>query len=210
MSPQTSKSTKISTETSLKGGKKGFKKERSTFLILCEGKTEKDYFAGMRSRRGPQIDVDVPKGDHLAKVREAVDRASNDYDTVWCVLDTELDGRLTAEMTREAEKSSRVRLGLSTPCFELWLILHHADWARPFQSADAAKKELKKIKPSWSEKNTRFSDFSAGVDAACDRAKKLNPDGGNSLKNPSTSVWELVTGIRESGPSAAKSKILDT
>ncbi|WP_433366211.1 RloB family protein [Streptosporangium sp. CA-115845] len=197
MSPQTSKSTKISTETNLKGGKKGTKEERSTFLILCEGKTEKDYFTGMRSRRGPQIDVDVPKGDHLAKVREAVDRVSSDYDAVWCILDTELDGELTAEMTREAGKSGRVRLGLSTPCFELWLILHHADCARPFQSADAAKKKLKKIVPSWSEKNTRFSDFSAGVGAACDRAQKLSPDGRNPLKNPSTNVWELVSGIRE-------------
>ncbi|WP_307567149.1 RloB family protein [Streptosporangium lutulentum] len=195
MSPRTPRSTKISTETRLGRSRNGTREERSTFLVLCEGKTEKDYFAGMRSRRGPQIEVDVPKGDHLAKVREAVDRVSSDYDAVWCILDTELDEELTAEMTREAGQSS-VKLGLSTPCFELWLILHHVDCTRPFQSADAAKKKLKKIIPSWSEKNTRFADFADGVDTACDRARRLDPDGKEQLKNPSSNVWQLMAALQ--------------
>ncbi|WP_405143437.1 RloB family protein [Sphaerisporangium sp. NBC_01403] len=164
-------------------------------MILCEGKTEKDYFAGMRSRRGPQIDVDEPKGDHLAVVHEAVSRVSDEYDAVWCVLDTELDETLTAEMMREAKRGP-VDLGLSTPCFEFWLILHHVDCARPFQKADDAKKRLKELVPSWSESNTKFSDFADGTDVACRRARKLDPDAGDPLKNPSTSVWRLVESLQ--------------
>ncbi|GAA4227391.1 hypothetical protein FHR32_001489 [Streptosporangium album] len=193
MSPQTKKPTRVNTETSLTWRGYGTKEERSSFLIVCEGPTEKGYFSGMRSRRGPQIEVDIAKGDHLAAIRYAVSRVSDEYDAVWCVQDTELDSTLTAAMRSEARKGNgKVNLALSTPCFELWLILHRTDYARPFQSADAAKKKLKKIFPSWSERNTRFSDFVDGVDAACDRARRLDPDGKEQLKNPSSNVWQLM------------------
>lgn len=186
---------KVSTETRLRRNGRAAKEERSSYLVLCEGKTEKGYFSGMRSRRGPQIDVDVPKGDHLSAVREAVRRVSAEYDAVWCVLDTELDEALTAAMLREARRGS-IELGLSTPCFEFWLILHHADCAKPFQSADDAKRKLKAILPSWSESDTRFSDFASGIEEACHRARKLGPDDGDLLRNPSTNVWELVESLR--------------
>ncbi|MEV1247067.1 hypothetical protein [Nonomuraea sp. NPDC049750] len=39
---------------------------------------------------------------------------------------------------------------MSTPCFEVWLIMHHVDCTRPFQSAEEAKKKLKSLIPSWS------------------------------------------------------------
>ncbi|MFC4592317.1 RloB family protein [Sphaerisporangium corydalis] len=186
---------KVGPETNLARNKGGTREERRSFLILCEGKTEKDYFVGMRSRRGPQLDVDIPKGDHLAKVREAVSRASDEYDGVWCVVDTELNESLTCDLVKEA-KNGPIELGLSTPSFELWLILHHADCARPFQSADDAKRRLKEVLPTWSEGNTRFADFSGRVDAACRRARKLDPDGRDPLRNPSTGVWRLVESLR--------------
>jgi hypothetical protein len=105
MSPRAKKPAKVSHETHLKWKGHGEKEERSSFLILCEGKTEEGYFSGMRSRRGPQIDVDVPKGDHVSAVREAVSRVSDD--AVWCVLDTELNATLTTAMRREARKGRR-------------------------------------------------------------------------------------------------------
>ncbi|MFF5212336.1 RloB family protein [Streptosporangium sp. NPDC000396] len=196
MSPRAYKSARISTETRLGRNSRGAREERSSFLILCEGKTEKNYFSGMRSRRGPQIDVDAPKGDHISVVREAISRVSSEYDAVWCVLDTELDETLTEAMQREARRGP-VDLGLSTPCFEFWLILHHTDCARPFLSAEEAKRKLREVVPSWSESNTRFSDFADGVDAACRRAQKLSSDSGEPLKNPSTGVWQLVASLRE-------------
>jgi RloB-like protein len=121
----------------------GSRTERPSFLILCEGKTEKGYFTGMRTRRGPQIDVD-DHGDHVALVQEAVRRRreSEEYTAVWCVLDTELDFALTARIV-EAAEGSDIELALSTPCFEVWLILHHDDHTAPFQSAEKAKKKLK-------------------------------------------------------------------
>ena len=141
---------KINTETRLGRTRSGTRQERSSFLILCEGKTERDYFIGMRSRRGPQIDVDMPEVDHLSIVREACTRKSDEYSAVWCVLDTELDQSLTDDLVREASRAS-AELCLSTPRFEVWLIMHHVDCTRPFQSAEEAKKKLKSLVPSWSE-----------------------------------------------------------
>ncbi|WP_433519899.1 RloB family protein [Nonomuraea sp. CA-143628] len=149
----------------------------------------------MRSRRGPQIDVDMPEVDHLSIVREACTRKSHEYSAVWCVLDTELDQSLADDLVREASRTS-VELCLSTPCFEFWLIMHHVDCTRPFQSAEEAKKKLKSLVPSWSEGTTRFSDFSHGLEDACRRARKIDPTGREVSKNPSTNAWRLVTELR--------------
>jgi hypothetical protein len=186
---------KIQTETSFEHKKQGTREERPSFLILCEGKTERDYFAGMRSRRGPQIDVDMPEVDHLSVVREAVNRQSAEYTAVWCVLDTELDEGLTAAMAAEA-KQGAIRLCLSTPSFEVWLIMHLSDCTRPFQSANEAKRRLKSVAPSWREGNTKFSDFSKGVDDACRRARRIDPTGEDVLKNPSSNAWKLVVDLQ--------------
>lgn len=185
---------KVPTETNLLRNRRGEREERRSFLILCEGKTEKGYFSGLRSRRGPHLDLDAPKGGHLAVVREAVSRVSDEYDAVWCVLDTELDETLTTSMVSEARRGP-VDLGLSTPCFEFWLILHHVEYARPFQSADHAKKRLRELVPTWNEGNTRFADFADGVEEACRRARKLSSDSGEPMKNPSTNLWQLLTSL---------------
>jgi hypothetical protein len=135
----------VQTETNLV--RRGSRTERSSFLILCEGKTEKNYFTGMRTRRGPQIDVDHPGCDHLSVVKQAIERQSDNYDAVWCVLDTELDQELAASLV-QAANDGRVKLALSTPCFEVWLILHLKDRAAAFQSAEEAKKALARLLPA--------------------------------------------------------------
>jgi hypothetical protein len=150
----------------------------------------------MRTRKGPQIDVDDPGSDHVALVREAVKRESDEYTAVWCVLDTELNRGLTKRIVADADTHG-VELALSTPCFELWLILHHIDHAAPFQSAKEAKKKLTALMPSWREAATAFADFRTGIDDACRRAQRLDPTGEDHLKNPSTNVWKLIEKLNE-------------
>ncbi|GII91814.1 RloB family protein [Sinosporangium siamense] len=126
-------------------------------------------------------------------------RNLDDYDEsdeVWCVLDTELDSNLTGRMLAKA--GGKVRLALSTPCFDFWLLLHHKDHRAPFQAAGDAEKALKCVLPGWSKGNTRFADFRDGVDDACRRAKAADPEGENHMRNPSTSVWRLVESIQAS------------
>ncbi|MEV0597512.1 RloB family protein [Nonomuraea cavernae] len=195
MSPRNPRSQKkpfkINTETDLDHKHSGTRQERTSYLILCEGKTERDYFVGMRTRHGPHIHVDIPGSDHVSIAREAAHRNSDEYSSIWCVLDTELDSVTTTKVLAIIQQSS-ANACLSTPSFETWLIMHHKDCLRPFQSADEAKRKLKAIIPSWSEGSTRFSDFSHGVQEAVRRARKIDPSGESVLKNPSSNVWQLV------------------
>ncbi|MEV4294274.1 RloB family protein [Microbispora rosea] len=174
--------------------------ERKRFLILCEGETEERYFQGMRTRGGPVLEVINPKVDHLSVIVEAERRRRiDDYDEtdqVWCVLDTELDSKLAERM--RAKAGTMVRLALSTPCFDFWLLLHREDHRAPFQAAGEVEKTLKSVLPGWSKGSTRFADFKDGVDDACRRAKAIDSEGSDYMRNPSTSVWRLVESIRGS------------
>ena len=182
---------KIQTETDLIHRNSGTRQERASYLILCEGKTERDYFVGMRTRRGPQIDVDMPGSDHMSIAYEAAHYSSDEYSSVWCVLDTELDSATTNKVLYLIHRSP-ANVCLSTPSFEVWLIMHHEDCLRPFQSADEAKRKLKTIIPTWREGSTRFSDFAHGVQEAARRARRIDASGESVLKNPSSNVWRLV------------------
>lgn len=173
--------------------RRGARRMRSSFLILCEGLTEQKYFKGM-PKRGSAIKASSPKCDHVNLIKRASSRRSEEseeYDEVWCVLDTELDPELTDKLLQEAKRGG-VQLALSTPCFEVWLILHHAARTAAFQSADEAKKALARLLPTWTEADTKFSDFENGVEDACRRARDLDPSGEDHMENPSTSVWKLV------------------
>ncbi|GAA0378218.1 hypothetical protein Acor_44280 [Acrocarpospora corrugata] len=176
----------------------GTRVERKRFLILCEGETEERYFLGMRTRGGPVLDVVNPKIDHLGVIEEAQRRRrTDDYDDsdeVWCVLDTELEPKLTERMLAKA--GINVRLALSTPCFDFWLLLHHKDHRAPFQAAGEVEKALKRVVPGWSKGGTRIADFVDGIDDACRRARAIEPEGKDHMRNPSTSVWKLVEFVR--------------
>lgn len=185
----------FSTQTSLRRRPGGTRAERRSLLILCEGKTEKQYFAGMRTRLGPQLSIDAPGCDHVALVREARRRSGDEYDEIWCVLDTELDDGIVHEVIKEAH-GSNISLAFSSPSFELWLILHSKNHTGPFQSAREAEKMLKALRPGWSKAATRFEDFEGGVGDACERARRLH-EGDGLPPNPSSAVWRLVEKIRE-------------
>src|SRR3954451_12613066 len=99
-------------------------------LIYCGGAcTEPDYFDGLRRsldkhevilevrHRG---DVSPDKLVNIAKGFAA--RSSREYDEIWCVVDVD-----NFDIGRAAESAQRqgVRLAVSHPCFEFWLLLHH-------------------------------------------------------------------------------------
>ncbi|OQS12845.1 hypothetical protein B0T36_22980 [Nocardia donostiensis] len=178
------------------------REERSSFLILCEGKTEKRYFTGMRSRYGPQLDVDYSDDwDHCQVAREAVDRwaeaqrSGTPYEGVWCVLDTELDQALVRAISAELQ-DTKVQVAFSCPSFEVWLILHIRDYRKPFQSAQEAKALLRDVVPGWTPNRTEFSRFKAGLADAVERAQTLEPTGNSHLANPSSGVWQLIAAIQ--------------
>ncbi|MCD0447847.1 RloB family protein [Actinocorallia sp. API 0066] len=153
--------------------------------------TERLYFSGFK-RRGLQLEVINLEVDHRKVVEKAAERRrTDDYDTVWCVLDTELDPRMTQDLAKAAQDGD-VRLVLSAPSFDFWLILHkNPEHRRPFGSAEAAKRELKRLVPGWEPGCTHFADFSDGLDGARKHAALIDP-GPKHENHLFTEAWRLV------------------
>ncbi|MDX6738549.1 RloB family protein [Actinocorallia sp. A-T 12471] len=172
--------------------KHGTREEKDRFLVIGEGPTEVGYLTGLK-RRGIVLEVrHYGDLDHRSVVARAVrlKQGPDEYDAVWCVLDTELDREMTREMLAMAAAGD-VRLALSAPCFDFWLLLHQVDHRRIFQSAGEVERKLKSLMPTWDKGNTKFRDFQDGLPKAMDRARVLDPGPGHGGKLFSE-VWRLV------------------
>jgi hypothetical protein len=171
-----------------------------TILVVCGGtRTEPDYLDGMRrEHRRPSLRIVVqgkgldPKG-LVEYARSLARRAPGEFDEVWCVVDLDEFDLTAAEATAA---SAGVRLAVSNPCFELWLLLHFDDCTSHVDGAGDAARRLRRHLPAYDKSELDFADFSAGVPAAVSRARAL--DAGETVgPNPSTGVWKLVQGIVE-------------
>jgi hypothetical protein len=184
-------------------------------LVVCEGVvTEPQYINGFRLAHGAstvRVQIEAPGGDPLALVERAIslrkhasqaaarERDQNlVYDEVWCVFDVDEHARL--DEARRTADASGVRLAISNPCFELWLLLHFTDQTATL-SRQRASGLLKKHLPNYA-KHVRFEDLATGYDNAARRAAVLDnrhSQAGTDGGNPSSGVYRLTERIREFG-----------
>jgi hypothetical protein len=187
-------------------------------LVVCEGKvTEPEYIEGFRLAQGTvtvRVRVAAPGGDPLALVESAASmrdeaktraRRSGDsneaFDEVWCVFDMDSHERFV-QAGRTAQAAG-IRVAISNPCFELWLLLHFADHTAHL-SADEARRRLLRNLPGY-DKHLRYEDFHAGYGQAVKRASELEQRHatlGREGSNPSTGMHRLTERIREFGKEA--------
>ena len=177
---------------------KPFKDPKPLILIVCEGEnTEPQYLKGFAGAcKNPRVRVrvhdetGVPKTlvclAKEAKVEaEAQAKREGDsnlrFDTVWCVFDVDEHPDIPAAMTMASDNG--IELAISSPCFELWLILH-------FRDCPGGMHRHKLID---------FADYEDRYPDAVQRATKLAEQAllvGNPLYNPSTGVYRLTELIR--------------
>ena len=112
--------------------------ERKTIVVFCEGEaSEPDYINALkrlpevRDNTAINIEIDPGQGVPLTLVELAANRiAEDEVDECWCVFDVEWPRH--HPHLRQAISLARkhgIRLAISNPCFELWLILHLDDHA---------------------------------------------------------------------------------
>lgn len=177
------------------------REERPAILVYCGAlRTERDYFTGLKRALGrTAVTVEV-RGDGkspkqlMRRAAEFRDQRPGKFTEVWCVVDVdEFDiAAAIAEATRE-----RIHMAVSNPCFELWLLLHHADCRAHCAGYSEVAARLKKYVPTYDKSRLDFTVYAAGVSDAIKRARDLAPPPGEPLRNPSTSVWRLVETIME-------------
>lgn len=175
---------------------------KRTVLVYCGGvRTEPAYFDGLkRAIRSQNLTVRIRHGavspPRLVQLAAAHrDRRPDAFDEVWCVVDVD-DFDIAAAVAEAAR--SRVSLAVSNPCFEVWLLLHHADCRSYCNGYPDVAARLKRYVPAYDKAALRFGDYAAGVEGALKRARELDPTGRDHGRNPSTGVWRLVETLMES------------
>lgn len=168
------------------------REQRRTVLIVTNGEsTERVYFTGLKHDRAThRVMVAVERGSPLDVVRGAARRRdTDDVDEAWAVCD--VDQYRTRDADAEAS-ATQVRLVWSNPCFEIWLLLHHADCSGFVPNAAKAAAKLARHVRSWDKTALDFDEFRDRVDDAVRRAKLL---GEPPAANPSTAVWQVVEAL---------------
>ena len=186
----------------------GTRQERHVIKVHCEGKvTEPRYLLYLaKTYRSVHITIGSVGKDPLSLVGDARDdarllgrRRRPDFDEVWAVFDVDEHPNL-AQACNEA-RDSGVATAVSSPCFELWLVLHVQDQTAPIDAAAAQRlardlglTEGKAIAAAaWPTLLDRYEiakERSIGLSRGHESA-----DSG-PYANPGTEVWRLVDIIR--------------
>lgn len=133
------------------------RREKTTVLIVCEGReTERNYLEELKREDAVSsgFSIKVVRGSGGSRqqiVQRAADfknRPQDDFDQVWCIMDTErLDHDDARQDFRQAMKLAvehGIKMVLSNPAFEVWLLAHFVRTSRSFKDCDAVIVELNK------------------------------------------------------------------
>lgn len=184
---------------------------RTTFRVYAEGvSSEPEYIDALK--RLPEftdavsVDVSIEEAGatpmHLVE-RACADkrRADLDVDFYWCVFDVEFPQRHPhLDRARQMARDNGVRLAVSNPCFETWLILHHR-----YHTGHLSTDEAIQLRRELDGSDSKHLDGPLYMELAPDAIRhaqslrdKHQRDGTNFPEdNPSSSVDQFVTHIRQ-------------
>lgn len=132
------------------------RKSKKRILILCEGKTEKNYFLAIKqdpeykqalSAVSPEV-VAAGSPTQMEVVNEAIKRkakekkSGNPYGEVWVVFDHD-NHKLRRDAYDKGLKSG-FRIAFSSICFEQWYLLHFKKSGKSYSTPDDLIRALKK------------------------------------------------------------------
>lgn len=203
--------------------KKSDRAQNKRYLIVCEGtKTEPHYFRELLDDLcvRPQV-VRIAPNDGASPDRVVShalalyedDSASGDaYDTVYCVFDRDRHTTFDAAVQRAKDLSAAGKPLIaitSTPCFEVWLLLHFGYTDQPFHPA--GKKSVGdqvvatlKTKPGFSKygkgQKGIYAQLKDKLGDALDHADQLRRHCvATGSINPGTDIDKLVLALRKLG-----------
>ena len=190
---------------------------RPSILVVCEGEvTEAEYLHAFKQRVRAVVNLVVvnkagtpkPVVERAVlekKSRELLARQKRDesikYSEVWCVFD--VDEHPYLPEARQQAKDNNLRVVISNPCFELWLLLHFESCSA-WTHRHAAQSRCRELMPSY-EKSPPLKTLESKYGAAVERARQLcirNEKDGEPERNPSTNVHELTERLLALGQTA--------
>lgn len=198
---------------------------KQRFILFCEGaKTEVAYFQAIRRVYSSTLIVEVHGGSGVPYTiaEKAIEQAKllgltrrsrrkkdsyEEGDQVWAVFDRDDHPRFNEAVANC--QTSNVGVGLSNPCFELWLILHEREFGK-YEERHVVQSALAKLRPEYDSGGAKTPDCDELVNRVEEaerrgeallrrREEEENPHG-----NPSTTVGRLTRGIREANARSAR------
>ena len=117
------------------------------------------------------------------------------FDSIWCVFD--VDEHPEVDQAKQLAKLNGLKLAVSNPCFELWLLLHFRDnpGAQHHKKIQAMLKELV---PDFDKEVNYERDYKGKTATAESRAIRmwnLAAETGIPEGNPTTGVFRLTREI---------------
>ena len=185
------------------------RKQKSKILIAAEGKnkTEKTYFSNFEDGK-KSYNITYARGNNtdplklvkmLIKEIDELKLDLQDDDVAYCIFDTDVDpnkNKIIEEAIQLAKKNN-IKIITSSPCFELWFLLHY-DYTTANMDSEEVIKRLKEYYPKYEKNINIYPDIIKGIDLAIERAKKLekyqndnNRRIGTVEANPNTEVYKI-------------------
>jgi len=194
--------------------RRGVRDLAKRFLIVCEDdKSAPNYFEALKkhfslSATSVQVAGSGGKTQPIQVVERAVELKKSaaspksgtvPFDQVWCVIDGDYGDKINN--ARAKARANRVKLAISTMCFEYWVLLHFEESDSSTMDCDALVRSLKsKHLPQYEKGTCDFHDIVKCVRDACKRAEKLRKPGIKrrelpEIQNPCSEVYKLVNAI---------------
>jgi hypothetical protein len=185
------------------------RERKRRFLLYCEGaETEPSYFRGLvqflRSRlieieignkqKDPKKLVELAIGHRDRAQREARKEKDDSllFDEVWCVFDVDTHARL--QEAKQLAEANSIKLAISNPSFELWLLIHFTyQWA--YITGDDARTAVRRYMPAYDKKVEYRLIAGKGNDAITrgEEMERRAHRNGDRAGNPTTGMWQLAT-----------------
>lgn len=195
--------------------KPGTRSPRQVFLVVCEdSKSSPAYFKALRGflrLSTAQIEVcgdecgsaPISVVDHAIRRREERRVEQNPVDVVFCVFD--VDTHPSLHKALDKAKGNGLVVALSSPCFELWYLLHFAQGGKPYSNCDQLVRDLKKHIEDYNKGSFgAFDILWSNMQRAIGHGKRLiDLRGEDRLRNPSTEVHLVVEAFLAEAQSGA-------
>ena len=200
------------------GRRKPTRNPKVRFTLFCEGrKTEPQYFRALQSQYigflvsiqfGDKGRVPITLAEKALKFVKSTgaDRGRGgrrylfeEHDEVWVVFDRDEHERFDEAVS--LCEANGIGVARSNPCFEVWLILHMADYDRQ-DDRRRVKNEFQRLFSEHGEglpTNVMMEKLMSGIVEAEKRGEDLNRRRraeGQPHGRPSTTVGELIRAIR--------------
>lgn len=181
-------------------------------LVYVEGaRTEEDYVVYWHRRHRTEVRVTVAEehGVPMTLVDLAVAATANGereqrrgrgdaWDEIWCVFDEDSHPRL-AEAIAKADANG-INLAVSSPCIELWFVLHYQDQTAFIERHPAQSRARELLGCDKGLSDDALEQLAERYDVARARAMALDGkhagDHSPPRSNPSSEMWKLIDEIR--------------